>query len=120
MMMTEHVLHDVRFALRTIRRNLRFTAVVVLTLAVGIFNFSMFSLLITHLYLRIGKPQLSTSTMAKYASLGPRRFSPRAVAGIAALALLAAVGVGLFAFLANRDQSPALIIAHRGSSAIAP
>ena len=48
---------------------------VVLTLAVGIFNFSMFSLLITHLYLRIGKPQLSTSTMAKYASLGPRRFS---------------------------------------------
>ena len=26
----------------------------------------------------------------------------------------------LFAFLANRDQSPALIIAHRGSSAIAP
>ena len=58
--------------------------------------------------------------MAKYASLGPRRFSPRAVAGIAALALLAAVGVGLFAFLANRDQSPALIIAHRGSSAIAP
>ena len=93
---------------------------VVLTLAVGIFNFSMFSLLITHLYLRIGKPQLSRSTMAKYASLGPRRFSPRAVAGIAALALLAAVGVGLFAFLANRDQSPALIIAHRGSSAIAP
>jgi glycerophosphoryl diester phosphodiesterase len=95
-------------------------AAVVLTLAVGIFNFSMFSLLITHLYLRIGTPQLSTSTMAKYASLGPRRFSPRAVAGIAALALLAAVGVGMFAFLANRDQFPALITAHRGSSAIAP
>ena len=76
------------------------------TLAVGIFNFSMFPPPITHLYLRIGKPQLSTSTIARDALLGPRRFSPRAVAGIAALALLAAVGVGLFAFLANRDQSP--------------
>ena len=44
MMMTEHVLHDVRFALRTIRRNLRFTAVVVLTLAVAIgMNTAIFS-----------------------------------------------------------------------------
>jgi glycerophosphoryl diester phosphodiesterase len=30
------------------------------------------------------------------------------------------VGAGLFAFLANRRQSPAMVIAHRGSSAIAP
>jgi len=42
------------------------------------------------------------------------------VSGIVAVSLLAAVGVGLFAFLANRNQAPALIIAHRGSSAIAP
>ena len=43
-MMTEHLLHDVRFALRTIRRNLRFTAVVVLTLAVAIgMNTAIFS-----------------------------------------------------------------------------
>ncbi len=96
---------------------------VVLALAVGIFNFSMFSLLITHLYLRISGPQIPASVVAQYAhnaSSGPRRLSPRMVAGIVAVSLLAAVGVGLFAFLSNRDQSPALIIAHRGSSAIAP
>ena len=44
MMMTEHLLQDVRFALRTVRRNLRFTAVVVLTLAVAIgMNTAIFS-----------------------------------------------------------------------------
>jgi glycerophosphoryl diester phosphodiesterase len=93
---------------------------VVMTLAVGVFNFSMFSLLITHLYLSIGGPQLPSSPLAQYASSGPRRLSHRMVAGLVAVSLLAAVGVGLFAFLANRNQSPALIIAHRGSSAIAP
>ena len=93
---------------------------VVMTLAVGVFNFSMFSLLITHLYLRISGPQASASSLAPYASNAPRRLSARMVAGIAAVSLLAAVGVGLFAFLANRNQSPVLIIAHRGSSAVAP
>ena len=90
------------------------------TLAVGIVNVSMFSLLITRLYLRIGAPQSSASSMAQYAATGQRRFSMRAVVGITAVALLAAVGVGLFAFLANRGQQPALVIAHRGSSATAP
>jgi glycerophosphoryl diester phosphodiesterase len=93
---------------------------VVLTLAVGIFNFSMFSMLITHLYLRIGGPKLPASVLAQYDSTAPRRLSPRMVAGIVAISLLAAVGVGLFSFLANRGQAPALVIAHRGSSAIAP
>jgi glycerophosphoryl diester phosphodiesterase len=93
---------------------------VVLSLAVGIFNFSMFSLLITHLYLRVGGPKLPVAVLGKYASDGPRRLSPRMIAGIVAASLLAAVGVGLFGFLANRNQSPALIIAHRGSSATAP
>jgi len=97
-----------------------FLAGVVMTLAVGVFNFSMFSLLITHLYLRISGPQPSAYSLAPYASSAPRRLSPRMVAGIVAVSLLAAVGGGLFAFLANRNQSPALIIAHRGSSAIAP
>ena len=91
-----------------------------LTLAVGIVNVSMFSLLITRLYLRIGAPQSSASSMAQYASTGQRRFSTRAVVGAIAVSLLAAVGVGLFAFLANRGQQPALVIAHRGSSATAP
>ncbi len=40
--------------------------------------------------------------------------------GLVAVALLAAVGLGLFAFLANRGQDPVLVIAHRGSSATAP
>jgi glycerophosphoryl diester phosphodiesterase len=93
---------------------------VVMILAVGIFNLSMFSLLIMHLYLGVDVPQLPASPLAKYASSGPRRLSPRMVAGIVAVSVLAAVGVGLFAFLANRNQAPALIIAHRGSSAIAP
>ncbi len=92
----------------------------ILALAVSIVNFSMFSLLITRLYLRIGAPQPSVSSVAQYASTGRRRFSTRALAGIIAVALLAAVGVGLFVFLASRDQHPALVIAHRGSSATAP
>jgi len=96
---------------------------VVLTLAVGIFNFSMFSLLIKHLYLRIGEPQLPASADVQYAqtgSSGPPGLSSRMVVGIAVVSLLGVVGAGMFAFLANRDPSPALIIAHRGASATAP
>src|SRR4029077_7531528 len=78
---------------------------VVMTLAVGIFNFSMFSLLITDLYLGLGEPEMPPSPLEKYASLGPQRLSPRVVSGIVAVSLLAAVGVGLFAFLANRNQA---------------
>jgi glycerophosphoryl diester phosphodiesterase len=70
--------------------------------------------------LSIGKPQTSASAMSVYDSLGPRRLSPREIVSIAALSVFVAVGVGLFAFLANRAQSPVLIIAHRGSSATAP
>lgn len=91
----------------------------VLALAVGIFNFSLFSLLITRLYLSIGKPQ-SAAELTQYTPLFSQRLSTRAVVGISAVLLLVAVGVGLFAFLANRGQQPALIIAHRGSSATAP
>jgi glycerophosphoryl diester phosphodiesterase len=93
---------------------------VVLTLAVGIVNVSLFSLLISRLYLHIGKPQTSVSPVSQYASTTQFRFSKRAVAGFVAVALLATVGLGLFAFLANRGQNPALVIAHRGSSATAP
>lgn len=97
-----------------------FLIAVVLTLAVGIINVSMFSLLITRVYLHIGKPQTSAPAVAQYASTTQFRLSNRMVAGIVAVSLLAAVGLGLFAFLANRGQHPALIIAHRGSSATAP
>ena len=91
----------------------------VLALAVGIFNFSLFSLLITRLYLRIGNPQ-SPVELTQYTPIFSRRLSTRAVMGISAVLLLVAVGVGLFAFLVNRGEHPALIIAHRGSSSTAP
>ncbi len=92
----------------------------VLALAVGIVNFSFFSLLIMRLYLSIGETQVMESAIAPYASSVPHRLSGRAASGIVAVLLLAAIGIGLFAFLANRGQQPALIIAHRGSSATAP
>ena len=92
----------------------------ILTLVVSIANFSMLSLLITRLYVRLGGPQSTASTLAQYASTTSRRLSTGAMAAIVAVSLLAAVAVGLFAFLANRGQHPALIIAHRGSSAAAP
>ena len=60
----------------------------VLALAVGIVNISLFSLLITHLYLRIGGPQLPPSPLAHYSSSGPRRLSHRMVAGLVAVSLL--------------------------------
>ena len=91
-----------------------------LALAVGILNFSLFSLLVTRLYLHIARPQSPAAMLAPYAASDPRRFSTRAMAGIAAVALLAVLGIGLFAFLSNRDPRPALVIAHRGASAIAP
>jgi len=93
---------------------------VALTLVVGITNISLFSLLITRLYLAVGEPKPSSSALTPYASAGRLQFTSRMVAGAVVIALLAAVGVGLFAFLANRNQSPVLIIAHRGSSAAAP
>ena len=93
---------------------------VVLTLAVSVVNFSLFALLLTRLYLRLTGTQVSASAVARFASSGPRRFSGRARAAILVVALLAAVGVGLLAFLVNRGQNPALVIAHRGASATAP
>ena len=93
---------------------------VVLTLAVSVVNFSLFALLLTRLYLRLTGTQVSVSAIAHFASSGPRRFSGRERAAILVVALLAAVGVGLLAFLVNRGQQPALVIAHRGASATAP
>ena len=93
---------------------------VVLTLAVSVVNFSLFALLLTRLYLRLTGTQVSASAVAHFASSGPRRFSGRERAAILVVALLAAVGVGLLAFLVNREQNPPLVIAHRGASATAP
>jgi glycerophosphoryl diester phosphodiesterase len=93
---------------------------VVLALAVGIVNASLFALLITRLYLSVGKAKPGPAIMTPYLVSETKRLSGRAVTTIRAVGVLAAVGVSLAAFLVNRNQSPVLIIAHRGSSLTAP
>lgn len=88
-------------------------------LAVGIVNFSLFSLLITRLYLRVGQPRAPRVPEAR-APRGRVRLSGRAAAGLAAVLVLAAVGFALLAFMVTRSSRPVLVIAHRGSSAAAP
>ena len=93
---------------------------VALGLAVGIINLALFSLLTTRLYLHIGGHSAGSPTsMAPYASVN-RKLSTRATMVVAAVSMLTFIGIALFAFLANRDQEPVVIIAHRGASAIAP
>jgi glycerophosphoryl diester phosphodiesterase len=90
---------------------------VVLTLAVGVVNASLFSLVLTRLYLRTGQP--TAASLAQYAG-DSWRLTGRWRVAIVALAVLGATGFALLAFLANRGQNQALIIAHRGSSATTP
>ena len=88
-------------------------------LAVGIFNFAMFALLITRMYLASSKADADSSNLTRY--LGEvRRFSGRELKAIVAVGLLLAVGLALVGLLVNRNQRPVLIIAHRGSSLTAP
>ena len=89
-------------------------------LAVGVVGASLFSLLIVRLYLRVGAPKLSREDIAQYETRGIWRLSPRAWAGVATVAVLIAIGIGFVAFLIDRNQHPALVIAHRGSSTVAP
>lgn len=89
------------------------------SLVVGIFNISTFAMLLLRLHLGDGTPGTSPA-IARPASSGRSRVSRPAMAAVAAVGLLAATGVGLLLFLVNRDAHPALVIAHRGSSLIAP
>src|SRR5688572_937215 len=93
---------------------------VVMALAVGVVNGSMFAMLITGFYRTIGKPQATPEILTPYLSAGAKGLSKREVTVIVAVGVLAAVGLSLAAFLVNRDQTPVSIIAHRGSSATAP
>jgi len=90
---------------------------VVLSLAVGVVNASLFSLVLTRLYLRTGQP--TAPSLAQYAG-DSWRLTGRWRVAIVALAVLGATGFALLAFLANRGQNQALIIAHRGASANTP
>jgi glycerophosphoryl diester phosphodiesterase len=78
------------------------------------------SLLIVRLYLRVDAPRVSREYIAQYETRGMWRLSPRAWAGVATVAVLLAIGIGFIAFLIDRNQHPALVIAHRGSSSVAP
>jgi glycerophosphoryl diester phosphodiesterase len=87
-----------------------------LGLAAGIFNVSLFSLLVNRLYLRVGAPREPESAAA-----GARTVPPRAVlATVAVLAVLGVAGVVLLVASATRRNQPVLVIAHRGASALAP
>jgi glycerophosphoryl diester phosphodiesterase len=90
-----------------------------LVVLVGIVNISAAALLIVRLYLRIGSPRATASVLVPYAA-SRRLLSNRTLAIGGAVAAVAAAGVAPAAFLVNRGQLPALIIAHRGASAEAP
>jgi glycerophosphoryl diester phosphodiesterase len=89
-----------------------------LVLAVGVINISLLSLLVARWYLRVG--DVPATDLAQYRTTGALRLTGRAVAGITFLSLLAMLGVALVAFLSHREQHEVLVIAHRGSSAVAP
>jgi len=90
-----------------------------LVLLAGIVNISAVALLIVRLYLRIGSPRATANVLAPYAA-SRRLLSGRALVIGGVVAGIAVAGIAPAAFLVNRGQLPALIIAHRGASAEAP
>jgi glycerophosphoryl diester phosphodiesterase len=90
-----------------------------LALAINVLNFSLFALVLTRLYQRLA--QRTTPSLAQYAGTvwGIRLAGPSGI-GIISLVVLAMGGVAALAFLATRSQTPIVVIAHRGSSAVAP
>jgi len=94
----------------------------VVALAAGVVNIALFALLLTRLYLRIGRSEAPRHPLpwAERDDSGTMRLSGRARLGVAAFALLAAGGFALLAFFATRTNQPVLVIAHRGASIEAP
>ncbi|HEX6850807.1 MAG TPA: glycerophosphodiester phosphodiesterase [Candidatus Polarisedimenticolaceae bacterium] len=90
-----------------------------LVLAAGIANVSLFSLLCGRLHLHLAGSAEAPSALASEAS-SFRSLSPRSRAVVAAVAVLAALGVALLVFVVTRSNRPTVVIAHRGSSAAAP
>ena len=91
----------------------------VLALAVNVVNFSLFAMVLTRLYQRLA--QRTPASVAQYAGEVWRlRLTGRSGIGLLALVVLGMGGVAELAFLATRNQAPVVIIAHRGSSAVAP
>ena len=90
-----------------------------LLLAVNVVNFSLFALVLTRLYQRLA--QRAPPSVAQYAGevWGIRLTGPSGI-GILSLGVLGLGGFAALAFLATRSQAPVVVIAHRGSSAVAP
>jgi glycerophosphoryl diester phosphodiesterase len=90
-----------------------------LALAANVVNFSLFALILTRLYQRIA--QRTPASLTQYAGeVWRMRLTGRSGIGILALIVLFMGGVAELAFLATRNQAPIVVIAHRGSSAVAP
>ena len=94
----------------------------VLGLAVGVVNFSLFSLSIVRLYLRVGDPrEPRVPEPVTFGRVGARiRLSRAVVAGLAAIVVLVCVGFALLVFMVTKRNEPVAVIAHRGASATAP
>ena len=95
----------------------------VLTLAASVFQTSFAALALARIYQGTG-PE-GELRLPKISEEEERRgllhkLTPRALAGVAAVGVLAAVGVALLMFLVTRTQRPVSVIAHRGASAEAP
>ena len=95
---------------------------VLLALAAGIFNASVFSLLLLRLYLRVGEPRTprAPGVTAEEAPAVSRQARRRVLGATAAVAVLAVIGVVLFVAAPARKSQPVAVIAHRGASVEAP
>ncbi len=94
-----------------------------LTLAVSVFQTSMASLALGRLYLAAGpagEPQVPRTTPEEARRGLLHKLTPRVVAGLAALGVLAALGIALLMFMVTRTDRPVSVIAHRGASIEAP
>jgi glycerophosphoryl diester phosphodiesterase len=93
-----------------------------LGLAAGVFNASVFSLLVLRLYLRVGEPRnpRAPGVTAEEAPAVSRQTRRRVLGAAAAVAVLAVIGAVLFVAAPARKSQPVAVIAHRGASAEAP
>jgi glycerophosphoryl diester phosphodiesterase len=91
----------------------------VIALAINVVNFSLFALVLTRLYQRLA--QRTPASVDQYAGTVWRiQWTGGSGIGILAVVVLGMGGVAELALLATRNQAPIAIIAHRGSSAVAP
>jgi glycerophosphoryl diester phosphodiesterase len=94
-----------------------------LTLSASVFQTSFASLALGRLYLSAGpagEPRVPRTTPEEARRGLLHKLTPRTVAGITAIGILAAVGVALLAFVVTRTDRPVSVIAHRGASIEAP